>query len=224
MTRAEAIVRYRHLRAVSKQHLNAAMDFVARPTMMEHARKLGVAFANTIILDNMDDFAYINDLALFTSKPGRSRAIDRYARSIHPAPNGDEALMLYAAQTARFVVCSVEARHKTAGLNVLDVAGQQTLRLMDEGLEATMPVGQLFASRLQPVDDFVMTTGAAVPLNSPTLQHVLANLPYQKIKSASMVIEDYRFAIAVFRAYLSGETAAKIEHRDSWEPQETKAA
>jgi len=224
MTRSESIARYRRLRAVSKRHLGAALKFVARPTMMEYARKLGVVFDNTLVLDRMDDFAYVCDFALYTAKEGRSRAIDRYARSIHPAPNSDEALMLRAAQAARFVVCLVEGPHATAGLNILDVTRQQTVRLMDEGFEATMPVGALFASRLQPVDDFVMTTGAAVPLDRSSLNDILSSLPHTRIESAAPVIEDYRFATAAFRAYLSGKTAAKIEHRDSWEPLETEAA
>jgi hypothetical protein len=223
MTRAEAIERYRHLRAISKQHLGAALDFIAKPTLMEYARKLGAVRANTIILDDMADFAYIYDLALYTAKEGRSRAIDRYARSVHPARDSDEALMLCAAQAAYFATCLVEGPHETAGLNIFDVARQKTVRLMDEGFEASMPVGALFASRLQPIDGFVMTTGTAVPLDSLTLKDILSNLPFGA-KSAAAVVEDYRFQIAVFRAHLSGETGMRVEHRDFGEPLETEAA
>ena len=223
MTRAEAIERYRHLRAASRQHLNAALDFVAKPAVLDYARKLGVVHANTIILDDMADFAYVHDLALYTAKEGRSRAIDRYARSVHPARDSDEAVMLRAAQTAYFAMCRVEGPHETAGLNIFDLARQKTVRLMDEGFEASMPVGALFASRLQPVDDFVMTTGAAVPLDRFTLQDILSNLPFA-VKSAAAVVEDYRFQIAAFRAYLSGETGIRVEHRDFQELLETAVA
>jgi len=223
MTRAKIIERYRHLRAVSKQHYNAAIKFVSRPSMMEHGRKLGLVFGGSFVLDDVEDMAYVYDLALHKSKDGRSRGIDRYARSVRPAPGSDEALMLRAAQAARFTVCLVEGRHQTAGLNVLDIAGQRTLRLMDEGFEATMPVGALFASRLKTVDDFVMTTGAAVPLDRLVLRDILSTLTYSKINSAADVIEDYRFAIAVFRAHLSGETGIRLEHRDSGESLEAEA-
>ena len=224
MTRTEAIKRYRHLRAVSKQHFNAATKFVSRPTMMEYGRKLGLVFGDTFICDSADDLSYVFDLSLYASKDGRSRGIDRYARSVCPAPNSDEALMLRAAQAARFTVCYVEGPHETAGLSVRDLVREQTLRLMDEGFEATMPAGMLLATRLKPVEDFVMTTGAAVPLDRPGLSSILSDFPRPRIKSAADVIEDYRFAIAVFRAHLSGETGMKVEHRDSWEPLESAAA
>jgi len=223
MSRKQAIARYRHLRAVSKQHFGAALGFIAKPVMMEYARKLGVVHDNTIMLDDVGDFAYVYDLALYTAKEGRSRAIDRYARSIHPAPGSDEEITLRAAQAARFAVWLVEGRHDTAGLNIFDVAREQTVRLMDEGFEATLPTGVLFASRLQPVDDFVMTTGAAVPLDGSMFKDCLSGLPWS-ITSRVAMIEDYRFAIAVFRAYLSGESGARIKHRDTSDPLETAAA
>ena len=223
MSRKQAIARYRHLRAISKRHFNAALDFIAKPVMMDYARRLGVAYDNAIILDDVGDFAYIYDLALYTAKEGRSRAIDRYARSIHPAPGSDEEITLRAAQAARFAVWLVEGRHDTAGLNIFDVAREQTVRLMDEGFEATLPTGVLFASRLQPVDDFVMTTGATVPLDSIIFKNCLSNLP-GSITSRMTMIEDYRFAIGVFRAYLSGEAGARLKHCDTSDLLETEAA
>jgi hypothetical protein len=76
---------------------------------------------------------------------------------------------------------------------------------------------------LQPIDGFVMTTGTAVPLDSLTLKDILSTLPFGA-KSAAAVVEDYRFQIAVFRAYLTGETGMRVEHRDFGEPLETEAA
>ena len=40
-----------------------------------------LAQGRTLILDDMEEMNYVFDLAIHTGPPGRSRAIDRYARS-----------------------------------------------------------------------------------------------------------------------------------------------
>jgi hypothetical protein len=54
------------------------------------------------------------DLAIYTAPAGRSRAIDRYARSARFDPGSDEAIMLEAMCKARFAVLSVQHRHPVA--------------------------------------------------------------------------------------------------------------
>ena len=49
--------------------------------MLQQARRLGLAQGRTLILDDMEEMNYVFDLAIHTGPPGRSRAIDRYARS-----------------------------------------------------------------------------------------------------------------------------------------------
>ena len=66
MSRAEKISRYRHLRAIAKEHHNAAVKFVGGPTMMETARRIGLARGNTIICDNPDDPRASYSISRFT--------------------------------------------------------------------------------------------------------------------------------------------------------------
>jgi hypothetical protein len=218
MTRKEKISRYRHLRAIAKQHHNAAIKFVGGPTMMEIGRRIKLVHGNTIICDSVDDMAYIFDLALYTSKEGRSRGIDRYARTVRAAPGSDEALMLKAAQEARFTLWRVEGLHETAGLTIWDIGNDRPLWLIDEGFEATARAGDIFAGRLKWVDDFVMTTGAAVPLDDEAFSEVWAHIPRMSATSKSGLIEDPRFAIAVFRTLLREGTEGKIAFRDPGAP------
>jgi hypothetical protein len=223
MTRSEKISRYRHLRAICKQHHNAAIKFVGGPTMMEIGRRIGLVHDNTIICDSVDDMAFVFDLALYTSKHGRSRGIDRYARTVRAAAASDEALMLKAAQAARFTLWRVEGRHKTAGLNIWDIGHDRLLWLMDEGFEATARVGDIFAGRLTAVDDFVMTTGASVPLDEEARDELFDHAKRLSASTKAGLIEDPRFAIAAFRTLLHDGTEGKIEFRNPGEL-ETKAA
>lgn len=214
MTREEKISRYRQLRAIDKQHQNAALKFVSGATMRDYGRRLGIVHGSTFVCDSADELTFIFDLAFYTSRDGRSRGIDRYARTVNPAPGSDSALMLKAAQNARFAMWRVEGRHKTAGLTIWDVANETTLWLLDEGLEATAPSGSVFAGRLKAVDDFVMTCGASVPLDEATLVEAFSSGQNWSAHSRAAVVEDPRFAIAVFRAVLRTGMADRIELRD----------
>ncbi|MGA3397869.1 MAG: hypothetical protein ABSC95_01515 [Acetobacteraceae bacterium] len=214
MTREEKISRYRHLRAIGKQHQNAAMKFVSRATMLDYGRRLGIVQGNTFVCDSPDELAFVFDLALYTSREGRSRGIDRYARTVTPAPGSDSAVMLKAAQNSRFGVWRIDGRHEPAGLAIWDVARETTHWLMDEGFEATAPIGSVFAGRVMAVDDFVMTSGAVVPLDADTLVETFAYAPNWSARSRAAVVEDPRFAIAVFRAAIQSGIADRIEFRD----------
>ena len=64
--------------------------------MLQHARRLGLAHGKTLMLDSIDELPLAFDLAIHTAPVGRSRAIDRYARSAQFAQGSDEALVLGA--------------------------------------------------------------------------------------------------------------------------------
>ena len=95
-TRAEVLARYRRLRAISKRHHTATLDFLSADAIVHHARQLGLAVGKTLVLDSMDELTLAFDLAIHTAPMGRSRAIDRYARSARLAPGSDETLVLEA--------------------------------------------------------------------------------------------------------------------------------
>ncbi len=219
MTREEKITRYRHLRAISKLHQNAAMKFVSRATMLDYGRRLGIVQGNTFVCDSPGELTFVFDLAIYASREGRSRGIDRYARTVHPEPGSDTALMLKAALNARFGIWRIEGRHETAGLTILDVVRETTHWLMDEGFEATAPIGSVFAGRVKAVDDFVMTCGAAVPVDVDMLAEAFAHAPNWSGRSRAAVVEDPRFAIAIFRAALQTGITDRLEFRDPGELQ-----
>src|SRR5215469_5542373 len=94
--RNEVLARYRQLREISKRHHHEILKFISSDTLLYHARRLGLAQGKTLIADNVDGLNYAFDLAIHTAAPGRSRAIDRYARSARLVAQSDEARILEA--------------------------------------------------------------------------------------------------------------------------------
>ena len=164
-SRGEVLARYRHLREISKRHHSDALSLLSRDAILHQARRLGLADGKVLILDSMDELTLAFDLAIHTAPAGRSRAIDRYARSTRFASGSDEALMLQAMCNARFAIVVVRRRHPSAGLIVTDLFRKVDLWLDDEGLELSLPVETVFATRYFAPDRFVVTAGVGMPVD-----------------------------------------------------------
>ena len=199
-SRGEVLARYRHLRQICKLHHSEALKFSSRHAILHQARRLGLADGKFFIIDSMDELTLAFDLAIHTAPAGRSRAIDRYARSTQFAGGSDEALMLEAMCNARFAIVLVQRRHPSAGLVVTDLFRKSELWLRDEGLETSLPNGTTFATRYYAPDRFVMTAGVGMPVDLALLTSAFESLPQLLRKSRAEAIEDRRFAEAVYRA------------------------
>jgi len=94
MTRDEVLQRYRHLRLISIGHHSGALKFLSRQALLEHAKRLGLAAQGILVAESEAEMTLVFDLALYTAKERRSRALDRYARATPLPPGSDTARML----------------------------------------------------------------------------------------------------------------------------------
>jgi hypothetical protein len=172
MTREEILERYRQLRAISTRHHSGALEYVSRPTILEHAKRLGLAAGGMLVADSDEEMTLVFDLALYTAKDGRSRALDRYARAARLPPGSDESRVLEAMREARFSVWRIDHPHESAGLVVTDVLREVETWIVDENLEASAPEGLSFAGRVCEPDRFAMTCGVIVPVDRELMEEV----------------------------------------------------
>jgi hypothetical protein len=204
-SRSEVLARYRRLREISGRHHDEAMNLLSHDAILYHVRRLGLAFGRTFVCDDPSALTYVLDLAIHTAPAGRTRAIERYARTARLAPESDEALVLKAMCNSRFTVFGVERRHEAAGLIVTDLFRHQELWLVDEAMETSFPEGYMFAARLFILGSFSMTAGVGVPFDAELLEDVLDEVPQLGRKRTDQVADDRRFVEAVYRiAFESG--------------------
>jgi hypothetical protein len=199
MSRDEILARYRHLRAISTRHHTEALRFLSRSALLEQARQLGLTTGEMLVAESMDEFTLAVDLAIYTTRPGRSRAIDRYARAAQLQPGSDEALVLEAMRRARFSVWRVERRHEVVGLVAQDLLRQDEAWLVDEAMERSAPGGMAAAMRLCTPDAFAMTSGIIVPVDREALEEVFDEVLPRVRGSPDQVADDRRFATAIYR-------------------------
>jgi hypothetical protein len=212
-SRAEVLLRHRHLREISKQHLEEVQNHLAGETVLRQARRLGLAFGREFILDREDDINYALDLAIHTALPGRSRAIDRYARASKFAPNSDEALVLEAMQNAQFAILHVERRHQAAGLIVTDLLRRKEIWLVDEGMERSFSNLEIVATRLYAPEAFSMTAGVLVPIDMGLLEHMLDEMPQLGAKELEEAADDRRLAETLYRVAIETGVTGRVRYQ-----------
>jgi hypothetical protein len=213
-SRGEVLARYRHVREIGKRHHSAALKLLSRDAILHHARRLGLADGKILILDSMDELTLAFDLAIHTAPAGRSRAIDRYARSTRFASGSDEVLVLEAMCNACFAIVVVRRRHPSAGLIVTDLFRKIDLWLMDEGLEVSLPVGTVFATRYFAPDRFVVTAGVGMPVDLDLLTSAIELVPQLLRKPRAEAIDDRRFAEAIYRAAIAEGIMENMTYQD----------
>jgi hypothetical protein len=99
---AELLARYHQLHAIGKRHNSAALKLVSADALLNHGRRIRCGLAEILLLEDASLMALVFDLAIHTAEMGRSRAIDRYARSARVVPGSDDALMLGALCARNF--------------------------------------------------------------------------------------------------------------------------
>ncbi len=203
MTRDEILQRYRHLRAISIGHHSGAMAFVSKHAVLEHAKRLGLATGGMLVAESEAEMTLVFDLALYTAKERRSRALDRYARATPLPPGSDAARVLEAMCQARFSVWRINRRHETTGLIITDVLREAEVWLVDEQLEASAPEDLSFAGRLCELDRFAMSCGVVVPVYRELIEEVALDMLAWRRGDPEHVAQDPRFAIAIYRAAIN---------------------
>ncbi len=214
MDREELRCRYRRLREINKRQQSGALAHVPRTAMLDCARRLGLAQGRTLVMDNPNEMSLIFDLVVFGSKTGRSRGIDRYAEKHRPVPGSDEELMLQAAQNAKFAMWRVQRHHEVFGIYVLDIVNNETLWLIDESLESSCPIGQVFVGRLMMIGDFAITCGVIVPIGVTVIMEAWEAMPRWSAASRAEMVQDPRFAMGMFRAALRTGTMDRVQYLD----------
>ena len=213
MDREATVQRYRQLRSILTEQQNAAFTCcLPRTAMLEHARQLGLVAGRTLVFDNEAEMALVADLAVHTARPGRSRAIGRYARTA-PFPAGSiEAQVLDALCRAQFSLCRIERRHDIAGLVVADVLRGTEAWLMDLNLTASTPPGVVIACRLCWPAEFAINCGAAVPILPGVVGDIIDRNPaWLRNDDPEALCADPRFAAAIYRASIEAGAMCNVE-------------
>ena len=197
--RNDIVGRYRRWGRIRKDIQSAALRLVSLSALLRHATRIGLSDGKVFTTDNDAELTLAYDLAVYTARKGRTRAIDRCARSRSNGQDPDEARLFEALCASRFSLFRAIGRRKPAGVRLVDLMRGSEVWLLDEGIEQSAKSGALFAMRVAPIEGFVVTCGAVIPVDgeaAEVLTRFLADVGDDDI--LPMLADDPRFADFVY--------------------------
>lgn len=210
------LTRYKRMRSATRERNDALLE-LCRPSVKQAAKDLGVWVNGSIVMD-IDQSCVLMDYAIHDCREGGRNAVDRLAAERPPAPGSDAQAALAAMQQAFFSLFQVRDVVEGVGVRVTDILRNREHLLADVSLSQTAIEGMVLASRVLPFDDFIMTTGVALPADADVLEGVV-----ECLDKGGMSHEDMRnlpreawseFTAMVIRACLDRDGDLRITYED----------
>jgi hypothetical protein len=198
-SRADILGRYRRYRDLRKDIQTAALENIPHSSFLAHAKRIGLSDGKFLFTDDTVELSLAFDLAVYTAGAGRTRAIDRCARRRLPVAKSDEALVLRALQASRFSIFRTIGTCQPAGVLLEDLMRGGAIPLLDEGLEQSAQPGAVFAMRVAPIEEFLITCGAIVPIG-PEMMEECIDVPIGAASKAELaaLADHRRFAASIY--------------------------
>jgi hypothetical protein len=173
MDHADILDQYTRMRQLGRVLNNSLMGCLSKDAVKTIAKRLGVLRKGTIVCDE-DELPVLFDQAIYDDWHNGKNAVDRYLATNPPAPGSDEETLLTAMRQAYFSIFQVRSVVKGVGVEVWDALRDGTVFLADVGFGGTARVGAALATRVIPMEGFVMTTGAPLPVSRSAMEQVIA--------------------------------------------------
>ena len=174
-----------------------------------------MARGRSLLAESDEEMSLLFDLALHTAGPGRSRAIDRYAKATMGSVDADETQLIKAICAAQFSLWRIERRHEVAGLVVTDMLRERETWLMDEALTDSGEDGATFVARLCWPAEFAISCGVLVPVYRDLMEQVFFDCArWLLADDLARVSDDPKFAAAVFRNAIAAGALANVRFKE----------
>jgi hypothetical protein len=143
---------------------------VPKSVVPEYGKKLGIAKAGTLIINNEDEIAILYDYIFHHFRRAEKTVIDRYVETTPPASESPEAELLGAMQKSYYSLFRVERIKPRQGAVLHDLLTDASLDLMNVSLSDTGEPGIILAGRILPFGDFAMSSGTMIPVSEAVYQ------------------------------------------------------
>lgn len=212
--RADVLSRYRLYSDMRSDLQTAALKNVPQSSILGHAKRIGLSDGKVLFTDDQIELTLVFDLAVYTAKPGRTRAIDRLARRRLATAAPTEALVLSGLCESRFSLFRVIEKPEPVGILLEDLLRRQEVWLLDNGLERSAKTGAIFAMRVARIETFMMTCGAVVPLDSAIVEELIAYLEdgVTGLDFAALA-NDSRFATSIYELAIELDLMSLVAYR-----------
>jgi hypothetical protein len=169
---------YQRFRQVNLRVNHKLVETLSKDVLNEGARRLGILQRDVIVFGSEDEAPVLMDYCICNVYRNGMNAVQHYLTASPPRAGSDEMILLQAMQQAYYSLFRVNAQEPGVGVAIQDALRGDSAFLADIGFSHSMPKGQIFASRLIPLEDFVMTGGAGLPVNQSAMSRIVKELEH----------------------------------------------
>jgi SEC-C motif len=163
-SQTELLARYQQIRQIGLKLNHMLVERLDKSMLEEGARELDMLRGGVMVFDSEDMTSVLMDYCIHdVRRQGRTVIEAMLAEGRFPA-GSDEWVYLNAIREAKYGIFFVERIEPGIGVDVLDVIRGNRLRIVDINFSRSAQPGLALAARICAPGEFIMTTGAALPL------------------------------------------------------------
>jgi len=217
---AQLVDRYKTFRTISRELQNRALTkYVSKRGFEECGEKLGILRDNVLVFDDMDQATVLMDYCIYDYREQGGNAVARYIADSELDPDSDEYTVVKAMSESFYTLVQVEDVLPGVGVRVNDLMNDRQYLLTDIGFSTTASRGIVLATRILPFYDFVMASGAALPVDPDALREIFdfasQHFAADDGKYFTMDMQQRTdFTAAVIRICLEQDSSDRIEYQD----------
>ena len=218
---SEFVARYKRYHEFTRELQNHALPkYLSKDAITFCGKKLGIMRKSTLVLGQMDEIGIVMDYCIYDYRQEGVNAVGRYMADSQLDPDSDKYTVVRAMSESFYTLVQVRDVLPGVGVCVNDLLADREYLLIDMGFSQTALKGVVLATRLIPFDDFVMTSGAALPIDSKEMLLGILNkmLPQYGSTDGEYISLDTDqradLTAAIIRLCLENDMSSQIEYED----------
>ena len=163
--RSELLDRYRRSREVRFRLNNLLVKTIPKKTLEECGRILGFFRKGAMFFETEDETSVLMDYCLYYPGPDGRNLVAKYLEKSPPPADSEEMAALQEMTHAYYSLFQVVDVERGVGVGVRDLLRGETGFIVDVGFGDTAQRHMMVATRIIPMEGFLTTGGAALPVD-----------------------------------------------------------
>lgn len=164
------------MREVTFRLGNLLVKTIPKSTLEECGRLLGFIRKGMLVFETEDESSVLMDYCIYYPGSDGRNLVAKYLEKAPPPADSDEMVALQQMIHAYYSMFQVIDVERGVGVSVRDVLRGTTGFIVDVGFGNTAQRHMAMATRVIPVDGFLMTGGAGVPVDASAAERIFKEL------------------------------------------------
>ena len=217
---SDLLGRYKRIREVRFRLNNLLVGTISKKTLEDCGRKLGFFRRGRLVFGSEDEMSLLMDYCLYQPEPDGRNLVAKYLEKSPPPADSDEMVALRAMTEAYYSLFQITDVERGVGITVQDLLRDETGFIVDIGFGSTAQRHLMVATRIIPVEGFLMTGGAALPVDASAARRLFNELTRMKQTPETFdfkrmtPLQEAELASLIIRTCVSSGMSSQIAYAD----------